>query len=70
MRDGKVYTLGAMGHLFCLDAAKGTVLWSKDFVKDYGVKVPLWGFSGHPLLDGKKESEPLEEEDEDVKSDG
>jgi outer membrane protein assembly factor BamB len=54
VREGKVYALGAMGHLFCLDADKGTVLWSKDFAKDYGVKVPLWGFAGHPLLDGKK----------------
>jgi outer membrane protein assembly factor BamB len=52
--DGKVYTLGAMGNLLCLDAARGTALWSKDFVKDYGVKVPLWGFCGHPLLDGQK----------------
>jgi outer membrane protein assembly factor BamB len=54
VRDGKVYTLGAMGNLLCLNADKGTVLWSKDFPKDYKVKVPLWGYSGHPLIDGKK----------------
>ena len=29
--DGKVYTLGAEGNFLCLDAAKGAVLWSKDF---------------------------------------
>jgi outer membrane protein assembly factor BamB len=51
---GKVYALGAMGHLFCLDAATGKVAWSKDFVKDYGVKAPLFGFCGHPLVEGKK----------------
>jgi outer membrane protein assembly factor BamB len=51
--DGdKVYTLGAMGDLYCFDAAKGTVLWSKDFVKDYGAPVPQWGFCGHPLVYG------------------
>jgi outer membrane protein assembly factor BamB len=43
-----------MGNLLCLDAAKGTVLWSKDFPKDYGVKAPLYGYCGHPLIDGKK----------------
>jgi outer membrane protein assembly factor BamB len=54
VHGGKVYALGAMGNLHCLDAEKGTVLWSKDFPKDYEVKVPLYGFSGHPLIDGKK----------------
>jgi outer membrane protein assembly factor BamB len=51
---GKAYTLGAEGHLFCFDAAKGTVLWSRDFKKDFNVPTPLWGFAGHPLLDGNK----------------
>jgi outer membrane protein assembly factor BamB len=50
----KVFTLGTMGDLFCLDLNKGTVLWSKNFVKDYNVEVPLWGFSGHPLVDGDR----------------
>jgi outer membrane protein assembly factor BamB len=52
--DGRVYTLGAEGDLYCLDAAKGTPLWSKSFKKDYKVATPLWGFCGHPLVDGKK----------------
>ncbi len=51
--DGdKVYTLGAEGNLFCLSAANGEVIWSKDFVKDYKAETPMWGFSGHPLVDG------------------
>jgi outer membrane protein assembly factor BamB len=48
----KVYTLGAMGHFFCLDAARGTVLWSKDFVKDYKARPPFWGWAASPLLEG------------------
>ncbi len=52
--DGKVYTLGAEGNLFCLDAKDGKVIWSRDFKKDFGIKTPLWGFAGHPLLDGQK----------------
>jgi len=51
---GKVYTLGAEGNLFCLDADKGKVLWSRDFKKDFGIKAPVWGFAGHPLLDGQR----------------
>ena len=52
--DGKVYTLGAEGNLFCLDAATGRVIWSKDFKKDYAAPTPLWGFCGHPLVDGDR----------------
>lgn len=53
--DGdRVYTQGAMGHLFCLDAATGKPVWSKDFVKDYDGNPSIWGFSGHPLLDGNQ----------------
>src|SRR6185436_10686313 len=52
--DGKVYALGAEGNLFCLDAEKGTAIWSNDFKKTFSVKTPMWGFAGHPLVDGKK----------------
>jgi outer membrane protein assembly factor BamB len=54
VRDGKVYTLGAMGDLFCLEAATGKVVWSKNFVRDCGARVPLWGFAANPLLDGDR----------------
>lgn len=54
VHDGQVYTLGAEGNLFCLDAAKGAVVWSRDFKRDFGVKTPLWGFAAHPLVDGNK----------------
>lgn len=48
--DGKVYSLGAMGDLHVLDAEKGTLIWKKDFKKDYNAKTPTWGFTGHPLI--------------------
>lgn len=51
---GKVYTLGAEGNLLCLDTQTGKVLWSRDFKKDFEVNTPLWGFAGHPLLDGDR----------------
>jgi outer membrane protein assembly factor BamB len=54
VHDGKVYTLGAEGHLFAFEAASGKVLWSRELRKDYGIETPLWGFAAHPLIDGKK----------------
>ncbi len=54
VHQGKVYTLGAEGNLFCVDAAKGNVLWSKDFKREFNSKTPTWGFCGHPLADGQK----------------
>lgn len=52
--DGKVYTLGAEGNLHCWDASNGKVLWSRDLKKDYKAETPMWGFCGHPLIEGKK----------------
>jgi outer membrane protein assembly factor BamB len=54
VHGGKVYSLGAMGDLVCLDAEKGTVVWSRDLKKDYQIQAPMWGFCGHPLVDGQK----------------
>ena len=54
VHEGKVYTLGAEGHLFCLSADKGEVLWEKDFRKLYADKTATWGYASHPLIDGQK----------------
>ena len=46
-----VYTLGAEGHLLCLRAADGSVVWAHDLKKKYGMsRAPFWGFCGHPLV--------------------
>jgi len=52
--DGKVYVLGAEGNLTCLDALTGRLIWAKDFKKDYAAPTPIWGFCGHPLVDGRQ----------------
>ncbi len=51
---GRVFTLGTMGNLLCLDAATGEKVWERDFKKDFGLKIPTWGVAANPLLDGKK----------------
>ncbi len=51
VHDGRVYALGAVGHLHCLDALTGKVLWSKDTVREHQARVPMWGFAASPLID-------------------
>ena len=53
--DGdRVYVLGAVGTLLCLDVDTGQVIWQRDYVEDYGAEIPTWGFSGAPLVDGNR----------------
>ncbi|MEM9481544.1 MAG: PQQ-binding-like beta-propeller repeat protein [Verrucomicrobiota bacterium] len=50
--NGHVFALGAEGNLWCLNEKDGSVVWSKDFPKEYNVETPIWGFSAHPLVHG------------------
>ncbi len=52
VNNGLVYAVGQGGDLVCLDAAKGTEMWRKDFKKDYKGGCGAWGFSESPLVDG------------------
>ena len=54
VNDGSVYTLGAEGHLYCFNAKRGSVIWSKHLPTEYKTKTPLWGYAAHPLIDGEK----------------
>ncbi len=51
VKDGRIYTLGQMGDLFCLDAAKGGVLWRRNLMKDFGTK-EFTGTTPSPLIEG------------------
>jgi outer membrane protein assembly factor BamB len=50
VRDGRLYALGALGHLFCLNAAKGVVVWKKNLAKEYGVK-EFTGITASPMVE-------------------
>ena len=52
--EGKIYTLGSEGDLLCLDGDDGSVVWSRQLTKDFDMRTPMWGFAGHPVIDGNK----------------
>ena len=54
VHNGKVYTLGAEGHLICFDAKSGKIIWQKSLEEEYKTKAALWGYASHPLVDGNK----------------
>jgi outer membrane protein assembly factor BamB len=53
--DGdRVYFLSDLGELACLNTRDGTKVWSINFVKDLGGKIPQWGYSESVLIDGDR----------------
>ena len=47
-----VFALGAEGKLYALDAHNGTQLWAHNFVAEFDSKIPTWGYSSSPLIEG------------------
>jgi len=45
-----VYTLSLEGHLFCLEADRGDVVWARQLPRDFGGRIPLYGYCGSPLV--------------------
>lgn len=52
VQSGKVYALGAEGHLTCLNAKDGTQVWQHHLPTEYKTKTAIWGYASHPLVDG------------------
>lgn len=52
--DGKLYTLGRLGQLICLDAKTGKAVWGKNIINDFGGQHPQWDYAGSVLIDGNK----------------
>ncbi len=54
IKNGKAFSLGTMGNLFCFDAENGTVIWQKDLNIEYEIRMPVWGISATPLITENK----------------
>lgn len=52
VHEGKVYTLGMMADLFCLDAATGAERWHRNLMNDY--KVTGFTAGASPFVDGRQ----------------
>lgn len=51
VHDGLAYSLGTMGHVFCLDAGTGDVVWQKDMNAEYRIRMPVWGIAAAPIVE-------------------
>ena len=47
---GRALAVGAMGHFHCLDAESGKLIWERDLLADYDIKMPIWGITASPLV--------------------
>lgn len=50
--ESKAFSVGAMGHFYCLDAGSGQVLWHRDLNSEYQIALPVWGIAASPLIYG------------------
>jgi outer membrane protein assembly factor BamB len=50
--QGKLYTLSRIGNLYCLDAEKGTKIWTRNLRTDYLNAKSDWEYVASPVVDG------------------
>jgi outer membrane protein assembly factor BamB len=48
--DGRIFALGALGELRCIDAATGATVWRRNILEDNGAQNLSWGMAGAPLV--------------------
>ena len=48
--DGRIYALGALGELRCLDAVTGRLVWRRNILSDAGASNLEWGMAASPLI--------------------
>ena len=53
VEDGRVYAVSSLGQLEALDADDGQVLWSRNLRLELGARIPEWGVSASPIVEGR-----------------
>jgi len=48
-----VFTLSRTGELFAFDRLSGDIHWHQNIANEAEVRIPAWGFSGSPLVQGE-----------------
>lgn len=50
IHDGRVYTVGAVGQVQCLNLETGQAIWSTHLLRDRFGRLQEWGYSGSPFI--------------------
>lgn len=50
----RLFVLDDGGTLACLEAGSGKLVWKVNLIVDFAGKMPRWGYSESPLVDGKR----------------
>lgn len=48
--DDRIYTLGAIGHLHCLNLTNGEVIWESHLVDKFNGRLAIWGYAASPMV--------------------
>jgi len=51
--EGRVYVMSSLGRLDCLAGENGSLIWSRDVVKENGGQLLMWGHACSPLVVGR-----------------
>lgn len=49
---GRLYSVGGLGNLYCLEAATGKVFWQKNLLSEYQAALLTYGMASSPLIVG------------------
>lgn len=50
---GLVFAVGAQARLVAIDLESGEVRWRRDLRKEFGARIPEYGYAASPLIDGE-----------------
>lgn len=49
-----VFAITREGKVVCAELESGKIVWTRDFVREFGGSIPTWGYSESPLVDNDR----------------